>query len=142
MKPSKKIRPKRKKLPTISSLENKLDRIYSEYIRRKDADEGGTTSCVTCQKLLHWKDAHCGHFIKRQNRAARWLEANTHVQCVRCNTYLGGNDAVYAVFIIDRYGRETYDQLMHMRGKEFKRYRTDYEELIETYQNKVKELTC
>ena len=140
MKPAKKIRPKRKKLPTISSLENKLDRIYSEYIRRKDADEGGTVSCVTCQKLLHWREAHCGHFIKRANRAARWLQVNTHVQCVRCNTYLGGNDSVYAVYIIDKFGRDTYNDLMALRGKECKRYRTDYEELIETYKAKLEEL--
>jgi len=138
---SKKIRPKRKKLPSISSLENKLDRIYSEYIRRKDADEGGTTSCVTCQKLMFWKDAHCGHFIKRQHRAVRWEPKNTHVQCPKCNFYLNGNDAAYAVFIIDRYGRETYDELMAARGKEFKRYRTDYLELIETYQNKLRGLS-
>ena len=117
-----KIRPKRKKLPTISSLENKLDRIYSEYIRRKDADEGGTVSCVTCQ------------------RQARFDPRNTHVQCPKCNFYLNGNDAAYAVFIIDRYGRETYDELMSMRGKEFKRHRSDFEELIETYKEKLKAL--
>jgi hypothetical protein len=140
MKPSKKIRPKRKKLPSISSLEKKADAVFSQYIRLRDADEGGTVSCVTCQKLLFWKEAHCGHFIKRGNRAVRYDEKNCNSQCPRCNHFLGGNDAVYAVFIIDRYGRETYDELMAARGKECKRYRSDYLELIEAYQNKVKEL--
>ena len=137
---SKKIRPKRKKLPSISSLEKKADAVFSQYIRLREADEGGTVACVTCQKLLHWKDAHCGHFVKRQHRSVRFDEKNCNVQCLRCNFFLSGNDAAYAVFIIDRYGRETYDELMAARNKEFKRYRTDYLELIETYKRKLSEL--
>ena len=41
---------KKKKLPTLSALEKKLDKIFSEYIRRKDADYGGTVECCTWWK--------------------------------------------------------------------------------------------
>jgi len=135
MKTAKKIRPKRKKLPSIASLERKADAEFSQYIRRRHADEGGTTECVTCKKLLHWKyDAQCGHFIKRGNQGVRFDERNCNAQCARCNKWLGGNDGVYAVYIIDTYGREVHDELVCWKGKEFKRYRSDYEEMIEKYQ--------
>ena len=63
-----------KKLPSISSLEDKLDVLFSKYIRRRHADEGGTVQCVTCGKLMHWeKDgAQAGHFVRRSHRATRW----------------------------------------------------------------------
>jgi hypothetical protein len=140
IKKSKKIRPKRKRLPSISSLEKKADAVFSQYIRLREADEGGTVQCVTCQKLMHWKESQCGHFIKRASRGVRFDERNCNVQCHRCNFYLGGNDGVYAVYIIDHYGRETYDELISWKSKEFKRYRSDYEELIETYKRKLSEL--
>ena len=131
---------KRKKLPTISSLEIKADGVFSQYIRLRVADEGGTVSCVTCGKLMFWKDAECGHFIKRGSRGVRYDERNCNVQCTRCNHFLGGNDGVYAVYIIDTYGRDVYEELKGWKSKEFKRYRTDYEELIETYKAKLEAL--
>ena len=63
MKIAKKIRPKKKKLPSISSLEKKLDTEFQTWVRKSEADEGGTVSCVTCGKLMHWTGdgAQAGH---------------------------------------------------------------------------------
>ena len=36
-------------------LKGKLDRLFSEYIRRRDAD-AGYCRCVTCGKLQHWRE--------------------------------------------------------------------------------------
>lgn len=135
MKTAKKIRPKGNRLPTLSKLMKDADKEFSLYIRRRYADEGGTTECVTCKKLLHWKyEAECGHFIKRGSHGVRYDERNCNVQCSRCNHFLSGNDAIYAVYIIDTYGREVRDELESWRGKEHKLYRSDYMQLIEKYQ--------
>lgn len=135
MKTAKKIRPKKKPLPKLSALMKKADEEFSLYIRRRYADEGGTVQCVTCNKLMFWRGdgAECGHFIKRGSHGVRYDERNCNVQCTRCNHFLGGNDAQYAVYIIDTYGRAVRDELESWRGKEHKMYRSDYLELIEKY---------
>lgn len=124
---------KRKKLPSFSSLENKLDKAFSRYIRQRDADEGGTVSCVTCGKLMHWKEAHCGHFIKRQHRSVRWDERNAAAQCVSCNTYRGGQQDEYARFIVERYGLDTFHDLMRSKRILAKNSRDDLLALIERF---------
>ena len=48
-------------------LEKKLDRIFSNWVRRRHADQGGTVECVTCRKIFHFSEVHAGHYIKRQH---------------------------------------------------------------------------
>jgi hypothetical protein len=126
---------------SLSSLEKKLDRVFSEYIRLRDSDEGGTGSCVTCGKLLFWREAHCGHFIKRQHRSVRWDERNAALQGAECNTFRGGMQDEFARAIIQRYGMSTFDELMSMKHTAKKYTRSDLEELIELYKSKLAGLT-
>ena len=50
------------KKPTRKSLVEKLDKIFSIYIRRKDAiDEIAT--CVTCNKKNHGSKLQNGHYM-------------------------------------------------------------------------------
>jgi 5-methylcytosine-specific restriction endonuclease McrA len=124
---------KRKKLKSLSSLENKLDRVFSTYIRKRDADEGGTVSCVTCGRLMFWKEADCGHFVKRQHRATRWLPTNCAPQCQRCNHWMGGRQDDFARYVIQRYGAETFDELMTLKYRTVKHSRAELQEMIERY---------
>jgi hypothetical protein len=123
---------------SLSSLEKKLDRVFSEYIRLRDSDEGGTGSCVTCGKLLFWRE---GHFIKRQHRSVRWDERNAALQGAECNTFRGGMQDEFARAIIQRYGMSTFDELMSMKHTAKKYTRSDLEELIELYKSKLAGLT-
>lgn len=125
---------------SLSSLEKKLDKVFSQYIRLKDADEGGTTQCVTCGKLEYWKDLDCGHYIKRQHRSTRWEVTNCGPQCSRCNRYMGGNMDEFADYIYRNYGGEEMRRLMQLKHQARKFTRTDLEEMIETYQSKLREL--
>ncbi len=120
-----------RKLP-LRSLEKKLDRVFSEYIRMRHADEGGTVQCVTCPKLMHWEKngAQAGHFIKRQHRATRWRPTNCHVQCTSCNTYRGGMQDEYAKFIVQTYGLAEFNDLMEAKHRIVKFTRSDLEEMI------------
>jgi hypothetical protein len=134
---SKKIRPKRL---TFSALEKKLDKEFSYYIRRKDADEGGTVSCITCKTLWFWKDVDCGHFIKRQHRSTRFDERNVAAQCRRCNHFMGGRQDDYAQEIIKAYGQEVFEELMQLKYQTKKHSRIEIEEMIEKYQELNREL--
>lgn len=129
-----------KKKLTLSALENKLDRIFAEYIRKRHADAGGTVSCVTCGKLMHFTECHAGHFIKRQHRATRWRETNVHPQCPGDNVFRGGMQDEYAKFIVQTYGLGEFQDLMESKHKIVKFTRPDYENLIQTYKQKLGEL--
>lgn len=126
--------------PTLSQLEKKLDRIFSEFIRREDADEGGTTQCVTCGKYEFWKDLDAGHFVKRQHRSVRWDERNVHPQCTRCNHFMGGRQDDMALYIVRLYGKDCLTELMQLKYQTKKHTRVELEELIEKYKKKVEEL--
>ena len=56
--------------PTIKNLTKKLDTIFSEYIRRKDANKNGLVECFTCGVIKYWKGEgmQCGHFISRSKK--------------------------------------------------------------------------
>lgn len=130
----------RKKLLPLKSLEKKLDRVFSEYIRRRDANEGGTVSCVTCGKLMHWKECHASHFVKRQHRSTRWDERNVHAQCPRENVYMGGSQDLMAGYILDKYGIAVLEELLELRERIVKYTRQDLIDLIEHFNRKIVEL--
>lgn len=131
---------KRKKSLSLSDLEKKLDKVFSQYIRLKDADEGGTVECVTCNQLFYWKETDCGHFIKRQHRSVRWDERNVGVQCTRCNHYMGGRQDDFSRYIIKTYGYSVYDELMRLKYQTMKFSRLDIQEKIDEYKEKLEGL--
>jgi len=99
----------------------KLDRVFSEYIRQKNADTFGMTRCYTCDKTAHWKDLQNGHYISRGHMATRWLEENCRVQCSGCNIFKRGNYTEYAYRLLQEIGREGLDALMEKK-KEIKQW--------------------
>ena len=125
------------KKPSMSRLEEKLDAVFSRYIRLAAADEGGTVQCITCQKLLHWKESQCGHWVKRQHRSVRWDERNVGVQCRRCNHFLDGAQDEFGLHIITKYGEPVYLELMSLKHQVKKHTKADLETLIETYKEKL-----
>lgn len=129
-------------MPTLSALETKLDGIFSEWVRRSAADEGGTVECVTCRKLMFWKNdgAQAGHFIKRSHRSVRWDPRNVHVQCVHCNKWRNGEEGQHSDYIIKRYGVEVHQELFRLKHQVCKHTRADLEEMIQSYKQKLAEM--
>jgi len=108
-------RPKQTTLPTLIA---KADKITSQYIRRKYADHAGNVKCITCGKVLPWKEAHCAHFIGRSAKSTRWLEENLHPACCSCNTYRKEfHMREYTVYMVDMYGRGFVDELRELERK-------------------------
>lgn len=126
----------RKKL-SLSALEKKLDRIFSDLVRRKAADPYGKVQCVTCGKSMHWKESHAGHFIKRQHRSLRWNPLNCHPQCSGCNVFRGGQQDEYSAYVIKRYGIDIFNKLMQIKHTTVKFTRVDLEDMIESYREEL-----
>lgn len=109
---------KKPKKPSLPSLIRKADTVTSEYIRRKYADSNGFLTCVTCGQKLHWKDAHCAHYIERAAKATRWLEENLHPACPSCNVFRKEfHKREYTLAIIDMYGREKIDEFKRLASQ-------------------------
>jgi hypothetical protein len=103
------------KLPTLIT---KADTLASRYIRQKFADHAGNVTCVSCGKVLPWKDAHCAHYIERAKKATRWLEENLHPACPSCNVYRKEyHMREYTIYMLDMYGRGFIDELRSMANK-------------------------
>lgn len=109
---------KKPKKPSLPSLIRKADTVTSEYIRRKYADSDGFLTCVTCGQKLHWKDAHCAHYIERAAKATRWLEENLHPACPSCNVFRKEfHKREYTLYIIDMYGRAKIDEFKRLASQ-------------------------
>jgi len=129
---------KRKK--NLRQLKGMCWKVFSEYIRRKDADEGGTNECYTCGKYAHWKELHAGHFVGGRKNAVLFDERVVRPQCVVCNIFLAGNYAVYTLRMLDENGRQCVDDLLALKNQTLKVTRSDLEEKIAHYRQKLAEL--
>lgn len=116
-----------------------LDRVFSIYIRLKDAVDN-IARCVTCGAKAHYKLMQNGHFISRRKMSVRFDEMNCHVQCQYCNENLGGNLKVYKVFMIVTYGQEAVDELLKKANRTHKMSIPEIEALTLYYKDEVKKL--
>ena len=125
---------------TISKLKKKLDVLFSQYIRRRNADHLGRVKCFTCGVEKHWKEQQAGHFQSRSHHSTRWDEVNVQVQCVKCNMYRQGEQYKFGLYLDQRFGDGTAEELENRAKTIVKLNRVDYEEAIERYKQKINEL--
>lgn len=129
------------KQQTRQALKKKLWELTSEHVRRRDADDNGYVSCVTCGRTLHWKSLHAGHFIPQaQGDAVRYDPRNIHPQDDKCNIYLGGNIDKYYPYMLDRYGQDVVDELRALSNTTIKLSMPDLSDMIEDMKEKLKSL--
>lgn len=67
-------------------LRRKLDDVFSQYIRLRDAMPNGTFRCISCGQIKPLEQADCGHYFSRTHMATRYSEYNCHAECRRCLT--------------------------------------------------------
>ena len=126
---------------TLRTRIKALDRVFGEWVRKKDAKDG-MVLCVTCQRRGFLADGgfDAGHFWKRQHQATRFDPANVHVQCKRCNNFRGGAEAEHAAYIIREHGLAVFQELEARHYKVKKWTREEIESLIGYYKQKLEEL--
>jgi len=91
----------------------RADRLFSLYIRQRDADENGYCKCITCKGLGLWSYFDSGHFMLRQNEGTRYHEKNANVQCKGCNNknWKQGLQYEHGKAIDKKFGDGTADKL-------------------------------
>jgi hypothetical protein len=121
--------------------DKKLWTVFSEYIRRRDADEKGFAKCITCGLIRHWKKLDCGHGVPRQHWGTRYNEKNNNAQCKRCNGFEGGSQDEYAKQVDKKFGAGTWDSIVLMskiRSKKLSYFEIDV--LTDLYKKKIEEI--
>ena len=121
------------------NLKDKLDKVFSLYIRLRDSDENGFCTCYTCGKVAHYKEMQNGHFWSRTHLSTRFNEDNCKVQCVGCNIFKKGNYIVYTKKLLKELGEEKFNELERLKNSTVKISKAEYEQMIEHYNQKIKE---
>ena len=116
-----------------------LWKVFSLFIRLRDSKEG-YGFCCTCNKRVHYKEAHAGHFISRRHQATKYDERNVALQCVGCNTYNQGQQFLFSKYIDNKYGQGTSDELLTLSRSTLKRTSGEIKYLTAMYKDKIKEL--
>lgn len=129
-----------KKKPTLKSLKNKCWALFSEYVRRKNADINGTERCYTCGALAHWKELQAGHAIGGRHNAVLLDESICRPQCQRCNIFLRGNYPIFTSKLIRENGLEWFESKLINARAVVKISRADYQERIEELKQKLAQL--
>lgn len=125
---------------TRSKVVKKLDAVFSEYIRLRNADNNGNVTCFTCGKVEYWKrkGMQAGHFQSRKHYATRWDEINVQVQCSGCNVFKYGEQYKFALNLDKQFGDGTAEELF-IKAKEIVKFSTkELETLITYYKDQVK----
>lgn len=117
---------------TRSKLVKKLDTIFSQYIRNREAIDG-KAKCFTCGKVDDVSKLHAGHFQSRKHYATRWDEINVQVQCPKCNLFGQGEQYVFGLKLNEKYGEGTAEQLQQKARNLVKLSNDDISELIKKY---------
>lgn len=121
-------------------LKAKLDKVFSQYIRRRVSDEFGRSKCFTCSKVDEWKNMDAGHFMGRVKMSTRWDEANVQVQCKRCNIFLHGNQYKFGLQLDKKYGEGKADELQFISMQMVKFDSASLQEEIDRYSELLAEL--
>lgn len=125
---------------TRSKIVKKLDKVFSQYIRLRNADSMGIAECVTCGKRDHWKKQQCGHFQSRKHYTTRWDEVNCQVQCAGCNVFKYGEQYKFGIYLDQNFGEGTAEKLSNKAKQTIKYSNIELLAMIERYEFEIKEL--
>lgn len=103
--------------------------MFSQAIRKRDANHEGYITCPSCLRRYEWQDSDCGHFIENTERKKDWGgnelwydQRNFRAQCRGCNTF---NSAwakrEWTARFIEEHGIDLYKELkkLHQTPKKW-----------------------
>jgi hypothetical protein len=124
---------------TRKQIIKKLDSVFSEYIRRRNAVDD-IAECFTCGKKDHWKKLQCGHFQSRKHYSTRFDETNCQTQCAGCNVFRYGEQFVFGQNLNKKFGDGTAEKLLQKSREIVKFANIDLIEMIDRYKNMIQQL--
>jgi hypothetical protein len=94
---------KKKKLIPISKLLKKAEKVFNAYIRKRDLG----LQCISCQNA----GTQAGHYFPVRYSGVRFSEFNVNLQDAYCNCYAYGNQAMYRIGLVKKYGEKAVKEL-------------------------------
>lgn len=126
----KKLKVKKVKKQSISTLKKKLWAVVSARIKERDK-----FICYTSGRKVEGSGAHCGHGMSNSICGARlrYHPKNLHCQSYYENIHASGNGIQYYQNQLRDYGQETVDKLYSLKNKYMKADEIFYQKLIDLY---------
>lgn len=130
---------KKRKKP---DLVKKLDKVFSAYIRLRDAMPNGCFRCISCGKIKRFDQGDCGHYHSRIHMNTRWEPDNCHMECRSCNRVSSDHLIGYRRNLIGKIGidRVAWLEIMAHSGKHWMDF--ELEEKISYFTKEVKRLSA
>lgn len=132
-----------RKKPTRSkpNLTKKLDKVFSAYIRLRDAMPSGYFRCISCGQIKPFEQADCGHFFSRKNMSVRFDEDDCHAECKFCNRVSSDHLIAYQANLIRKIGMQRFE-LLSAKSHQSKHWSDfELEAMIKHYRAEVKRLS-
>lgn len=131
---------KKKKQKTLRQLKAKCWALFSEYVRRKNADANGMARCYTSGVVAHWTQLQCGHAIGGRHNAVLFDDEICRPQTVSENVFKRGNYPVFVTKLIQENGLDWWERKLEGSRQVRKYTRSDLEDLISLYKTKLEGL--
>lgn len=125
---------------TRKKLIARLDKVFSQWVRSKDADHRGFVQCFTCGQFKHWKTVDAGHFQSRAKFSTRWDEMNVKPQCKSCNGFRSGEQFKFARHLDRVYGEGTAMEVEQLSNTTKKWSSEELEALVDVYNRRLRKL--
>lgn len=129
------------KIKKRTNLIAKLDRIFSIYIRLRDAMPNGYFKCISCGQFKKFEQADCGHLFSRTHMSTRFDEENCNAECARCNRFCSEHLIGYRKNLIAKIGEHRFD-VLEWRAHQTKKWSDfELEAMINHYKKEAKKLS-
>ena len=131
----------KKRQASQATLVKKLDKVFSQYIRLRDAFPNGTFRCISCGKIKQFEQADAGHYHSRRHMSTRFDEENVSSECRACNRFSADHLIGYRENLIKKIGTQRY-QILEAKAHQIKKWSCfELEQLIKYYSVLVKKLS-
>lgn len=107
---------KPKKKPIPNNIRTRCLVAMQKLRRIEEANDDGLVRCISCGKVMHWKEAQGGHYISRTCHATELEKDNIWPQCPQCNNHRNGNPIPYRYNLARKIGEERVKRLEDMRA--------------------------
>ena len=125
-----------------ADLVERLDRVFSLYIRLRDAMDGGRCVCISCGRQFPFEQMQCGHYIRRAVMATRFDPLNCWGQCPECNCHKAGNLTEYRRNLVQKIGAENFEELLALSRTTRKWGESELKDAIRFYTKEAKRLSA
>lgn len=122
------------------NYKDKLDRVFSLYIRLRDSTSSGYFRCISCGQIKPFSQADAGHYFSRRHNSTRFDEDNVHAECSYCNRFDSEHLDGFRENLISKIGQKRFD-LLRVKANSNKQFSDfEYQVLIKHYTELINKL--